>query len=81
MLDRESCTTPGATRPDNGATAACFHTHQKAVGTFPFDYGWLIGTFHVSSFVNRKTCYYKAFDIDVSSLFCFLAVDRFELAV
>lgn len=47
ILHRESCTAPGSTRPDNCATPACFHAYQKAMGTFSFDNGWLVGTFHV----------------------------------
>jgi hypothetical protein len=47
MLDRESCTAPGAARPDNRAASACLHAHQKAMGAFSFDYGWLVSAFHV----------------------------------
>ena len=47
MLDRESCTALGAARPDNCAAPACLHAHQKTMGAFSFDYGWLVGAFHI----------------------------------
>lgn len=47
LLDRESCTAPGSACPDNCAASACLHAHQKTMGAFSFDYGWLVGTFHV----------------------------------
>lgn len=46
-LNCESCTSLGAACLDYCAASACLHSHQKAVGTFSFGYGWLICTFHV----------------------------------
>jgi hypothetical protein len=47
MLNREFGTTLGAACIDDGATAARFHAHQKAMGAFSPDYGWLVCAFHV----------------------------------
>ena len=47
LLDCESCTTFGATRPDYSTSSACFHAYQKAMGALSFNNGWLVGAFHV----------------------------------
>jgi len=81
MLNRESGTAPSATCIDHCASAARFHAHQKTMGAFPFDYGWLVCTFHVFSRVNRKTRHYKAFGRTCQAYFTFLLVDKFQLAL
>lgn len=81
MLDRKPYTAFGTTRPDDCAAAACLHAHQKPMGAFSFNYGWLVGAFHVYSFVNRKTRYYKALTHMCQVYFAFLPVDKFELAM
>lgn len=46
-LNRESGTALGTACIDDSAATARFHAHQKAMGAFSPDYGWLICTFHV----------------------------------
>ena len=46
-LNCEFGTAPSATCIDHCASAARFHAHQKTMGAFPLDYGWLVCTFHV----------------------------------
>jgi len=81
MLYREFCTALGAACIDNSATTACFHAHQKAVGALSLNYGWLVCTFHVFSWANRKTRYYKAFGHTCQADFTLLHVDKFRLAL
>jgi len=49
-LDSQAFTTFGAASGDHGATAACFHSGQKAVRTCAFDFGWLVCAFHDQSY-------------------------------